>query len=159
MKSKMFGNVKRGLGLLVVLMFFAACAGTGVNLQVNDDNNTLAIAYAAGKAMGFGINKLVPEVDPDLTSAWSDMMKANIDNPMVSTDAMLMFYNQCLGAIALHTSDPYGLMGDLGIFLMIYGAQFDVDGNMIGIQPVPYKVLKYFELGYVGGRNVASVRK
>jgi len=137
---------------ILIPILLIACAG--VQIEQTATNN--AIAYSAGKAMGIGINKLYPDVDADLSEAWLDLMST--DNDIISSDEMIFFYNRCIGIIGLHTNDPYGLLGDLGALLTIFGAEFTIDetqGAMVFIQPIPKIVLKYFELGYGNGKMVA----
>lgn len=145
-----FPNLFLALMLISVLML-PGCAG----LQINDNATTDALAYVSGKGMGFGINKLFPAMDAELSAAWVDMMSAAAGGEQIGSEQMLKFYNRCIGIISRRTSDPYGLIGDLATLLLIYGAQYDAAGVMVAIRPVPMPVLKFFEMGYDSGRRVA----
>ena len=137
--------------MLLCIVMLSGCAG----FQITDTSTNKAMAYVSGKGMGIGINELVPEVDEDLTTAWVRMMDRNAANEFIPPDEMVMYFNDSISMIAMHTNDPLGLIGDLAAFTMLYGAGFDVDGNMTGIQPVPMAVMRFFESGYANGRRVA----
>ena len=137
--------------ILILTALIAGCSG----LQIQDTANHKAIAYVAGKGMGVGINKFLPKLDAPLSKSWADMMKRNESQTVVSAEEIIDFYNSTLMAISAETNDPYGLIGDLGALLTLYGAEF-ANGNLIKIQPVPMPVLQYFEYGYRSGKNIAA---
>ncbi|OEU68421.1 MAG: hypothetical protein BBJ57_02330 [Desulfobacterales bacterium PC51MH44] len=137
--------------LLILLVLLTGCAG----MQIEETATHQAIAYASGKGMAIGINELYPQIDPDLTKAWEDMMFQAKDLDMMPVGQLMLFYSDAISIIGLHTNDPYGLVGDLGALLLIFGAQFDDKGEMIDIQPVPMSVMRWFGIGYSNGRRVA----
>jgi len=144
--------MKKSIILLISFLFvMIGCAG----FQLTDNATTNAMAYASGKGMGIAINTIVPEVDADLSQAYKDLMARNTGVTEIPADQMVLFYNDCLSKIALHTSDPYGLVQDMGVFMGLFGAQFNSDGNLIGIKPVPVITMDYFGMGYRNGRLVA----
>jgi hypothetical protein len=138
------------LGVLFILL--TGCAGW----EITDSSTNQVMAYASGKGMGLAINTIIPDVDADLGVAWNKMMDAHAGADLMPADALLGFYNECIGIISLHTADPYGLIQDMGVLLTVYGADFDDQGNMIGIQPVPMSIMQFFEMGYDNGRMVAE---
>jgi len=138
--------------VVVLMVVSAGCAG----FQVSDTSTHKILAYGAGKGMAIGINKVRPEVDPDLTNAWVEMMDANAGKEMVESLEMVAFYNHVLIIIAGGEYDKYGLVGDLAVLLTIFAADMDPQTHqMISIDPVPYAILQYFEMGYANGRAVA----
>ena len=138
--------------LLVTLSVMVGCTGMGLK----DTPTTNATAYLSGKAMGIAITELVPAAGVDLEVKWDEMITRNKGLEFVPAEEVLKFYSDCIGVIGLHTEDPYGLIMDLGILLMIFGAEFNVNGDMIAIEPVPMVVLTYFGLGYDSGKMVAG---
>ena len=138
------------IALVLMIALIAGCVET----QVSDTPNHQALAYTLGKGMGIAVNKVVPTIDKDLSRGWMDMMTRNTANELVPPEEMLIFFNGCIGLISTQVSDPYGIIGDLGAMLMIYGAQFNPDGELIAIQPIPMSVLRFFEMGYKSGRMV-----
>lgn len=137
--------------LVCILALLSGCAG----FQVSDTSTHKILAYGAGKATAIGINKIRPEVDPELTSAWVEMMTRNAKNEIVEPLEMVAFYNHVLLIIAGGEFDKYGLVGDLAVLLTIFAADMDPQTNqMISIDPVPYAILQYFEMGYANGRQV-----
>jgi len=140
----------RNLIILMCILVFG-CSG----LQISDDSTHKVLAYAAGKSMAIGINKVRPEVDPELTSTWVEMMERNKENLVVESAEMVAFYNECLLIITGKEFDKYGLIGDLSMLLTIYGTELNDRNEMVMIQPVPVEILKVFEMGYANGRNVA----
>jgi len=138
--------------LLILLASLFGCSG----FQITDSATNKVLAYASGKAMAIGIIKVRPEVDPDLTSAWVDMMERNAGKESVESVEMVAFYNHCVSIIAGPDFDEYGLIGDLSMLLTIYGAEIDDSGRMTMIQPVPLAILQTFEIGYANGRAMAK---
>jgi len=141
----------RKFTILLTLVMLIGCAG----MKISNDSTTQTMAYFSGKGMGVAINTIVPDVDADLTKAWESLMARNQGVEEIPADQMIIFYNDCVGIIALHTADPYGLIQDLGVLLTIYGAQFNESGDLIGMQPVPMVVMNMFGMGYSNGRMVA----
>ena len=137
--------------LFIVIAGLVGCSG----FQIEDSATHKILAYASGKSMAIGINKVRPEVDPELTNAWVEMMSANAEFETVSSEAMVSFYNHCLMIITQDVHDPYGLIGDLSMLLTIYDAEIATDGRMTMINPVPMGILQTFEMGYANGRRVA----
>lgn len=142
---------KVDLLILVGLIFLTGCHG----LVLDDSATHQAIAYSAGKAMGIGINRLAPQVDADLSRSWVDLMQSGAGAEMIAPTQLRVFYNDMLQIISRQVDDPYGLIGDLGVLLMIFGAQYDEAGGLVSINPVPMAIMRMFELGYTGGRRVA----
>jgi len=133
------------------LILLTGCAG----LRIDKTATNEVLAYGAGKAMGIGVNRLVPQVDAELSASWSDMMQRSSGKEAVDPAEILLFYNDTIAIIGLHIDDPYGLTADLGVLLRIFGAQYDAQGAMVAIQPVPLEVMLFFEDGYKNGRRVA----
>lgn len=142
------------LGLMFATILIFSCVNG--QIKIDDSATHHAIAYGAGKAMGYGINKKVPEVDTGLSEAWGRLMERTHGLETVPTTEMLIFYNDLIGILSIHTKDPYGLVADLGVLLMIFGAQFSAEGDMISIEPVPMGILQFVEMGYRNGRIVAE---
>lgn len=143
---------KMRITILVCILALLGCTG----FQVTDSSTHKILSYGAGKATAIGINKIRPEVDPNLTSAWVEMMERNEGKEMVASVEMVAFYNHCLLIITGGEFDKYGLINDLSVLLTVFAAEIDPATNqMIFIQPVPYDVLKFFEMGYGNGRQVA----
>ena len=86
-------------------------------------------------------------------------MERNKGSDEISSEDMVLFYGDAIANLAVFTTDPYGLIGDLGALLTIFGAEFDDSGNMLSIKPIPYMVMKYFEMGYDNGKLVAQQDK
>ena len=135
--------------LLVYILM--GCSG----FQVEDTATNKLLAYAAGKTMAISVHEVKPEIDPDLTSAWVEMMERNTGNETVTTPEMVAFFNESLRIIAGNEFDKYGLINDLAMLMSIYSAEFNDTGQMIGIQPVPMEILKLFEQGYSNGRAIS----
>jgi hypothetical protein len=141
---------------LVVTVFFAfGCATNGDQIKINDSATHQVLSYASGKGMAIGINELYPDVDAELTAAWEDMMEKNKGQEMVAPEDMVYFFNDCISIIGVETDDPYGLIGDLGALLLIFGAEFSEGGQMLNVEPIPMSVLTFFGMGYANGRRVA----
>lgn len=141
--------------VLVMAGLLASCAGQG--LQITDTPVDKTLAYFSGKGVAVGIIKVQPELDPFLTTAWEELMAEHKEDIEIPSLDMVMFYNRCLGIVSEHNDDPYGLIGDLGALLTLYGAEFAMDGQtIVMIQPVPTAVMQYFGMGYSNGRAVAK---
>lgn len=140
------------IAILILTVLIAGCSG----LQIQDTANNKAIAYVAGKGIGLSINKFYPKLDVTLSTAWSDMMDRNAGQDVVSAEEIMDFYNSTLMALSTVTKDPYGLIGDLGALMTLYGSSFSGSGELIAVKPIPMEVLRYFEYGYKGGKNIAA---
>lgn len=148
--------MRRFLVLLFISLFLSmGCQG----LQITDSSTHQAMAYFAGKGVGVAINKLYPEADESLGTAWDDLIEKNKGNEEISSEDMIGFYGNCIAILGTFTGDPYGLIGDLGALLTIFGAQFDDSGKLIALKPVPMSIMKMFEMGYDNGKIVALERR
>jgi hypothetical protein len=123
--------------------------------QITESSTHRAIAYAAGKGVGYSVNKMTPEMDEELSAAWRAFLERNSDVHLVPGVEVLKFYNEVLLIASKHTNDPLGLIGDLAALFMIFGGEYDDDGKLIMIKDVPMPVLVIFEMGYDNGRRVA----
>jgi hypothetical protein len=85
------------------------------------------------------------------------MMERNEGKAEITPEEVILFYNKCLMLMTRYTDDPYGLVGDLGYFLTIFGAEFaEENKTMIGVQPVPMILMKDFEIGYAYSRMLVK---
>ena len=146
--------MKKVLPLIALSLLVAMIGCSG--LQLDETPQTNATAYLVGKGLGIAVWVLSPVAVEDLETAWDEMMDRNKDVDIIPPEEILKYYGDCVGILALHTNDPYGLIMDLGVLLTIFGAQFNVDGEMIEINPVPKIVLTYFAMGWDNGKAVAS---
>jgi len=138
--------------ILLTLILLVGCSG----LKINNDSTTQTMAYFAGKGVAIAVNTIVPEVDTELTRAWKALIERNQGKEEIPADQMVLFYNDCISIISIHTADPYGLIQDLGVLLTIYGAQFNEAGDLIAMSPVPMTVMNFFGMGWGNGRMVAT---
>jgi hypothetical protein len=137
--------------LIAVLMLFGLMAGCS-GIPITDDVNNQAIAYAAGKGIGFAINKYAPKADPKLSEAWAHMMTSNAGTDPVPAAAIMGFYQESILLLSAEVKDPYGLISDLTFFLSLYGGAV-VNGQLTLAKDVPLIVMKAFELGYKSGKS------
>jgi hypothetical protein len=119
--------------------------------QIEDTPTHQAIAYGSGKAVGAAITKFAPEANEDLGKAWDNYMERGKGLDMMPEESTLMFFGEATMIVTLYTGDDYGLLQDLSVLLMIFGAEFDADNEMVSIEPVPMSVLRFFEMGYDSG--------
>ena len=143
----MLNSIKKISIILLAVGLMASCSG----LEIEENTTNQAIAYGSGKAMGAAITKLVPQVNENLAFAWDGLMARGEGLDIMPSEHILEFYAAVMGIMALETGDEYGLIQDLSVLLLIFGAEFDVDGEMTFIQPVPMSVLRFFEMGYDSG--------
>lgn len=144
--------MEKSFAVLIIAVLLLGCA----SFQINDNPNVQFMAYAAGKAMAIGVNKVDPSIDARLTAEWVDMMDRNKGQTVISSAEMLRFYNRCISIIGLKVNDKYGLIGDLSMLIRIYGAQFDNTGVMVAVQPVPIPVMEVFGQGWANGRAISQ---
>jgi hypothetical protein len=139
--------------VVILALLLAGCTAMG-NLKIDETATNQAIAYGAGKGMGFAILKLVPDADQDLQTAFDGMMERNKAVKIVSGAEVVAFFSESVLILTRYTKNPYGLISDLSVVLMIYGARYDAAGNMVSINPVPKSVIMFFGLGYDSGRAI-----
>jgi hypothetical protein len=148
--------------LIILLVPFILGNSTCTGLQVEDDATYQVLGYASGKGMGYAFARFVSKGDLSqasedrLNEAWDNMMNENASADPVDPKLVTKFFNYSLFVLAGEIGDPYGAIQDLGVLLTIYGAQYDDQGQLIGIQPVPLTVMEMFEMGYVNGYMVGS---
>lgn len=144
-------------GVLTVILILTALIAGCTGLQISDSANNQAIAYASGKGVGAAINKYVPQVDKQLSTAWGDMMVSNNGADPIAVEKIMAFYQEAIMLISSQSKDPYGLLSDLTMFLAIYGGsiEYNETGGMTLViaKPVPLKVAKAFEFGYKSGKS------
>lgn len=143
------------LGLILAVALIFSCASNG-QIKIEDASAHKTLAYGAGHVMGLGITKKAPEADPIISEAWGRLMERSHGLEFVPTTEMLIFYNDLIGILSIYAKDPYGLVAGLGVLLMIFGAEFNEDGDMVKIEPVPMVILQFAEMGYRNGRMVAE---
>ena len=151
--------MKRNTVILLALIFSfgciaAQCAGLQ-DVKIDENARNQAIAYASGKAMGIAITKIEPNLNEPLGAKWDAMMAKAGAEPMMSPENIIVFFNEALAVIAVEVGDKYNLIGDLSVLLMIFGAEYDSEGNLISINPVPVSVLNFFSIGYDSGVKLA----
>lgn len=130
-----------------VCVLLLACTG----IQINESAGYQAIAYASGRAMGLAINKISAELDGVLTDRWGRFMDQNT-TAMIPPEETLQLFSDFSMQVVLHIDNPYGLLGDLAALLSIFGAEYDEDGELVNIQPVPKIVFMQFGNGYAASR-------
>ena len=138
-------------------LFFLNCASNGHQIVIQETPTHQAIAYGAGKAVGIAVVKLVPSADFYLQEAFDRLMERNASVDTLSSEEVIAFFSECVAIMARHTSNPYGLIEDLSVLLLIFGAQYDAEGNLTAIDPVPKSVVMYFGMGYDSGISVAQL--
>ena len=159
-KSKHKEKNMKHLAIVSIFAIFLMAGCSGMDLNVSDDSTSQVLGYATGKAMGVGFgvmvrNGTISQVTEDrLNELWDNMMTDNAGADPVPSETVMQFFNHSLFILTGEITDPYGLIQDLGVLLTIYGAQYDDAGNMIGLQPVPLKVMQMFAFGYDNGYKV-----
>jgi hypothetical protein len=146
--------------VLIISMSLISCAG----MELTDTTSGNMTGYITGRAMGAVVletDQLGESVDEDLSAVWVSFMARNQGKKLVESDEMLSLYNECIGVVALHTDDPYGVVQDLGALMLLFGAQYADENRekLLSVEPVPYSVLKWFELGYENSRRSYELRK
>lgn len=167
---KRFMNI--GL-ILIITMIFAGCLG---GQPIGEDTGSRITAYVAGKGIALTVNQLpkLAEKNPglftgatintvqlheDLGAEYDVMMASKVTDPetgsvTVPPDAILTFSNSAVSIFGKYVKDPAGLLGDLTMLLSEFGATYDSEGNLEGIQPIPFSILQRFAWGYDNGKNV-----
>lgn len=143
--------------LIMAMLVMVSCTGmTTSDMPISSDAVSKAVCYAAGKGMGYGINKLSPEADKELGGAWKNFMERVSPMQTVPSDEVIHLYTELTMILSSHVNDPYGLLGDLSAMLMIFNAEFSGEGTLIKIDSVPVIYLRLFELGYIGGKRIVE---
>lgn len=140
---------------LSMALMLSGCAGW----NVPDDANTQAIAYGAGKSVGFLVNQYAKKADAPLSTAWVNMITANAGVDPIPVEKIVAFYQEAILLLAAESKDPYGLISDLTMLLSIYGGVLTGEGQLVLAQPIPLKVALAFEYGYKSGKSAAEAFK
>jgi len=141
----------KALYIILPLLLLLGCAGQQI-MPITETANNQAIAYSAGKLAGMGILKIAPVSDKELQEVFDKMMERNKDVDIIPSTEIVNYFNESVMVLTRYTKDPYGLISDLSVILMIYGAQFDEAGNLFEIMPIPKSVVRFFGMGYDSGR-------
>ena len=141
---------------LILIICLVVTVGCANGLQVDDTASHKAIAYAAGKAMGITITKIEPDLNEPLGEKWDKMMDKPASDGMMASEYILAFYSEALMVLGSHVGDKYGLIQDLSVLLVLFGAQYSEQGDLIAIEPVPVSVLEFFAMGYDSGVMVVA---
>ena len=131
----------------ILVSFLIGCAG----FQLTDQGTHQIGAYAAGRAMGLAVNKLSTELDKALTAKWNAFMEQNKD-AMVPGPAVIQLFNDCGMQAALYVTDSQWIIRDLQAVLSAYGPQYDTEGNLETINPIPRILFTQFANGYATSR-------
>ena len=145
-------NITKIFACIALIGLMVSCSG----MEIEENTTNQAIAYGSGKAMGAAITTLVPQVNENLGFAWDGLMAKGAGLDIMPPEYILEFYSAVMGIMALESGDELGLIQDLSVLLMIFGAEFGVDGEMTFIQPVPMSVLRFFEMGYDSGVMITN---
>jgi hypothetical protein len=146
------------LFLMVVALLFMGCKA-GEQIKVSDTAQHKVMAYAAGNGVGVGVAKLIPAADQELQDAFDKMMDRNRDRTEIPSQEMIDYFSESVLILGRHTDDPHLLIQHLSVLLMIFGAEYDVSGNMTGIDPVPKTVVVFFGMGYDSGMAMVAKEK
>jgi hypothetical protein len=148
--------MKRLFLILAVLVFSTGCAGWQ-SWEIPDNVNAQAVAYGAGKGVGYAVNKFAPKADAPLGAAWKNMIQSNAGAEVIPAEKVQAFYQEAVALLAQESKDPYGLISDLTFFLSIYGGFIDKEtGKLVLAKPIPLIVAKAFELGYRSGKSAVQ---
>ena len=142
--------MKNLIFIILLALVLAGCPGG--TFQIQETPTHQAIAYGAGKAMGLVIMRVIPKADEELQGAFDGLMERNKANLIVPPDEAIAYFSESVLILGRFSKNPYGLVGDLSAILLIFGAQYDPAGNLVGIQPVPKSVIMWFGMGYDSGR-------
>lgn len=144
--------------MVAVALLFMGCA-VGEQIKVSDTAQHKVMAYAAGNGVGVGVAKLIPDADQSLQEAFDKLMLRNADVQVIPPQEMIDYFSESILILGRHTDDPYLLIQHLSVLLMIFGAEYDVSGNMVGIDPVPKTVVMFFGMGYDSGMAMVAKEK
>jgi len=150
--------MKKWILLIIAMVALTGCSGmtTDNGMPISSDAISKAVSYAAGKGLGYGINRIAPDADEKLGESWNNFMDRNASIQMVSPEEIISLYSELSMVLSSHVNDPLGLLGDLSALLMIFNAEFTGEGKLINIDEVPIVYLRLFELGYIGGKRISD---
>lgn len=141
----------------------ASMVGPDGNLKpITDDAVARTTAYFAGRSMAAIVltqdeNPNLKAADPELKWLWQANFQTFKPGDTVQPSTVMQFFNGSIAILARHAGDKYGIASDLSYLLSLYGAQFDNEGAMIQVEPVPYNVIYDFGRGWDNTRMMIEI--
>jgi hypothetical protein len=143
MKGK---KMKRVITVLMIIMMFTGCAWMG---KLTDSTGHNLACYSGGRTMYFAVKSIIStETMTRLEERYDKLLADTTDVVIVEPNQSMEYFNDTVAILLTETDNPYGLVGDLAYILEQFGAEYNDDGNMTGIQPVPRSLYLSFSRGW-----------
>jgi len=136
----------RFIGLVLLAMLFSACW--------NDIES-----YTLGRSMYYTFEaNLKPEIIDRLEDRFNLLLSETAGVTIVTPTQTIDLFNDMAMIIATDYENPYGLMGDLSELFRGAGAEYNEEGAMVSIRPIPVGMPRAFSRGWKNSKLEKSTR-
>ena len=136
------------LSLLAIVMVFTLIACNDIG------------GYMTGRLMYYSIEEAVSDSIVDkLENRFNKLLDDTVGVAMVSPEQTMGMFNDMIMILALETSNPYGLVGDLTFFLGDAGAEYDALGQMVDVGLISRTYYLSFSAGWKNSKAELASRR
>jgi len=139
---------KIALVLLAIVMVFTLIACNDIG------------GYITGRSMYYSIEMAVSDsVIDKLENRFNKLLDETVGVSMVTPEQTMGMFNDMIMILALETSNPYGLVGDMTFFLGSAGAEYDASGTMIDVGLISRTYYLSFSAGWKNSKFELQSRR
>lgn len=116
-------------------------------------------SYVLGRSMYYVFEaNLKPETIDKLENRFNQLLTETSGVTIVNPSQTIAMFNDMGLIIATEYENPYGLMGDLSELFAGAGAEYNDDGSMAYIRPIPVGMPRAFSRGWKNSKLDMSTR-
>ena len=115
--------------------------------------------YITGRSMYYSVEMALSDKSIDaLENRYNKLLDDTVGVSMVTPDQTMAMFNDMIMIMALETSNPYGLVGDMTFFLSDAGAEYNAGGKMIDVGLIPRSYYLSFSAGWKNSKMELAAR-
>ena len=116
--------------------------------------------YITGRSMYYSIDKahVSDSVVDKLENRFNKLIDDTLGAAAATPEQTMAMFNDMIMILALETSNPYGLVGDMTFFLGDAGAEYDASGKMIDVGLIPRSYYLSFSAGWKNSKAELATR-
>ena len=137
--------MKRLILVIVMVLTLIACNDIG--------------GYITGRSMYYSIEATVSDSVVDkLENLFNKLLDDTQGAAAATPEQTMSMFNDLIMILALETSNPYGLVGDMTFFLSDAGAEYNAGGKMIDVGLIPRSYYLSFSAGWKNSKMELAAR-
>ena len=116
--------------------------------------------YITGRSMYYSIEAAVSDsVIDKLENRFNKLLDDTLGAAAATPEQTMAMFNDMIMILALETSNPYGLVGDMTFFLGNAGAEYDAGGKMIDVGLISRTYYLSFSASWKNSKAELNSRK